>query len=379
MADYYEVLGVSRDATADEIKKAYRKMALKYHPDKNQGDESAEAKFKEVSAAYECLGDPEKRQMYDRYGEAGMAGAAGPGGMGGFGSMDEALRTFMGAFGGGGLDDMFGSFFGGGHMGGAAGVQGASKKMVLKLTFEEAATGVEKEVNVTNLAACDDCGGSGATSPDAVKTCQQCGGQGQVFQSRGFFSMSTICPVCHGAGKQITDPCKKCRGQGRSKKKERITVKVPAGVDDGMRLRLAGKGDAGEAGGPAGDLYVYLKVDQHSLFQRHGDDLHLELPLGFADAALGCKKEIPTMGGQAKITIPEGTQHGKIFRVRGHGMPNVHGQGKGDLLVTAALETPTKLNARQRELLEEFGKLEEMNNVPRKKSFLEKIKGFFGE
>ncbi|MBS0622419.1 MAG: molecular chaperone DnaJ [Verrucomicrobia bacterium] len=387
MTDYYEVLGVSKEASVDEVKKAYRKMALKYHPDRNKGDSESEKKFKQVSEAYEVLSDDNKRKMYDAYGAEGLSGAAGAGGMGGMGgfsSMDEALRTFMGAFGGGGggrgghgLDSIFGSFFGGEEREGGP-QQGASKKISIEVTFEEAAQGVEKEVMITNFSECSSCEGRGAAKADGVRSCAQCGGQGQVFQSRGFFSMSSTCPSCGGEGRVITDPCRTCRGQGRVKEKQKVVVKIPAGVDEGMRLRLAGKGDSGERGGPPGDLYVYLHLKAHEIFQRRGDDLLLELPIGFAEAGLGCKKEIPTLTGHARIVIPEGTQTGKVLRVRSEGFPNVHGHGKGDLLVTVSVETPTKLSEQQRELLRQFGELEGPANHPKNQTFLEKLKGLFG-
>ncbi|MGE3954662.1 MAG: molecular chaperone DnaJ [Parachlamydiales bacterium] len=376
MADYYEILGIARGASAEEIKKAYRKQALKYHPDKNAGDSEAEKRFKEISQAYEVLSDPQKRELYDRYGEEGVAAGAGMGP--GFGSMDEALRTFMGAFGGGGLDSIFDTFFGGGPGGAMMGRPGASKKITLDLSFEEAAKGLDKEITLSNYVECETCDGSGAARPDAVKVCQQCGGAGQVVQSRGFFSMSAVCPTCRGEGRIITEPCGTCKGKGRSKEKQKVKVHIPAGVDDGMRMKVSGKGDAGEGGGPPGDLYVFIRVAEHPLFKREGDDLHLDLPLGFAEAALGTTKEIPTLDKTAKIHIPEGTQAGKILRVKGGGMPNVHGRGAGDLLVHVQVETPTGLNERMRELLKEFGELEGSAQHPRKKGFMDKVKSFLG-
>ncbi|MDR3624249.1 MAG: molecular chaperone DnaJ [Chlamydiales bacterium] len=386
MSGYYEILGVTKSATQEEIKKAYRKKALQYHPDKNPGDASAEGRFKEVSEAYEVLSDEKKREIYDRYGKEALKGAGAGAGAGqrGFASMDEALRTFMGAFGGSGADSIFDSFFGGGGagghpFGGSPMHQGASKKVNIRLSFEEAAKGVEKELAITNYVSCSTCDGSGASSPSAVKQCTKCHGSGQVVQNRGFFNMSTTCPQCHGEGKIITDPCKECQGAGRTKEKRKVKAQIPAGVDTGMRLKLSGYGDAGEGGGPPGDLYVFIQVDAHDVFKRHGDDLTLELPIGFSEAALGCKKEIPTLFASCRITIPEGTQSGKVLRVRGEGFPNVHGQGKGDLLLTIIVETPTKLSDKQKELLEEFGKLEGIHNHPNKKSFMEKIKSFFSE
>jgi molecular chaperone DnaJ len=380
MADYYEILGVTRGATADEIKKAYRKNALKYHPDKNQGDPEAEKRFKEISEAYEVLSDDQKRQMYDRYGKEGVQGAAGAGARG-FSSMDDALRTFMGAFGGQGGDSIFESFFGGGfgQGGGRSSVrQGASKRANITITFEEAARGADKELSITNLEACETCKGRGSSSPSGIKTCSRCGGQGQVFEQRGFFSMSMPCPQCHGEGQMITDPCKDCHGEGVVKKKQRVKVHIPPGVDTGMRMKMAGYGDAGRGGGPAGDLYVSITVKPHEVFQREGDDILLELPISFTEAALGCKKEVPSIfEHSARLTIPEGTQSGKVFRIRNEGFPNVHGSGKGDLLVRIFVETPTKLTNEQKDLLEAFGKLEGPNNLPQKKGFLDKLKGLF--
>jgi molecular chaperone DnaJ len=383
MSDYYEILGISRSATPDEIKKAYRKSALKYHPDRNPGDAQAEKKFKEISEAYEILSDEKKRQIYDQYGADALKGAgmggAGMGGHAGFSSMEEALRTFMGAFGGGGGgggESIFDSFFG--FESDDAERQGASKKMNLSITFEEAMKGVEKEAALTNYITCSKCDGSGAASSDAVKKCNRCRGSGQIHQSRGFFSMTSVCPQCHGKGKTITDPCSDCHGDGRVKSKQHITIKVPPGVDTGMRLRMGGYGDAGEGGGAPGDLYVFLTVEPHSIFQREGDDVFVELPLSFSEAALGCKKELPTPhGGSCRISIPEGTQHGKTLRVKGEGAPNVHGRGKGDMLVKVSVETPVSLSDKQKDLLRQFGELEKEQNSPRKRSFFDKIKVFF--
>lgn len=386
MSDYYSTLGISKGASQDEIKKAYRKLALKYHPDKNPGDKEAEKSFKKISEAYEVLSDDQKRRMYDQYGpdafQAGGMGGAGH--AGGFSSMEEALRTFMGAFGGGGGghgggESIFDSFFGFDTDPSTAGMrQGASKKMNLSISFEEAIRGAEKEAAITNYVNCPTCDGSGAANPSAVKTCSQCGGAGQINQTRGFFSMTTICPSCQGQGKRITEPCATCRGSGREKKKQEITIKIPPGVDNGMRLRMGGYGDAGEGGGPPGDLYVYITVRSHEIFERDGDDVRLELPISFTEAALGSKKELPTpTGGTARITIPEGTQSDKIFRVRGEGAPNVHGSGQGDLLVKVVIETPVGLSEKQKDLLKEFSKLEGTHNSPRSRTFFDKLKSFF--
>lgn len=383
MSDFYETIGVAKNASQDEIKKAYRKQALKYHPDRNKGNAEAEKKFKEISEAYEILSDEKKRQIYDQYGAEALHGAGGMGGggpHGGFSSMEEALRTFMNAFGGGGGGGggIFDSFFGHDSEEGSGYNQGASKKMNLSLSFEEAIKGVEKEVQLTNYATCNTCQGSGAASANAIKTCSRCKGHGQVHQSRGFFSMTSLCPQCHGKGKTITTPCTDCQGMGRKKQKQRISIKVPPGVDNGMRLRMSGYGDVGEGGGPPGDLYVFISVEPHSVFEREGDDVILELPVTFTEAALGLKKELPTpRGSSCRISIPEGTQTGKILRVKDEGAPNVHGRGNGDLLVKIVVETPVALSDKQKELLKKFSELESERNSPRKRSFFDKIKVFF--
>lgn len=383
MTDFYKTLGVSREATQDEIKKAYRKLAVQYHPDKNSGSAEAEKKFKEVSEAYEVLSDENKRRMYDQYGQDAFraGGPSGFGGAGGFSSMDEALKTFMGAFGGRGGDSIFESFFGGGFESGGRSSyaqQGASKKVSITISFIEAAKGVEKEIIVSNYVNCKKCAGKGAESSSDIQNCSTCRGSGQVHHNRGFFSMSSTCPDCHGAGKVIKRPCSECQGSGKIKDKQKVKVPIPAGVDNGMRLKMAGYGDAGENGGPNGDLYVMINVKEDEIFIRDGDDVLVELPLSFAEAAIGCKKEIPTpLSGTYRIAIPEGTQSGKILKVRGEGLPNVHGQGRGDLLVKVSLETPINLSDKQKKLLEEFAKLDEPRNSPRKKTFFDKIKAFF--
>lgn len=388
MKDYYATLGISRDASAEEIKKAYRKKALECHPDRNPGDAHAEKEFKAVSEAYEALSDENRRRIYDQYGEDGLKGGGMGGGggfhAGGFSSMEEALRTFMGAFGGGGGGGggIFDSFFGGG--GGFDGSEsprkGASKKVNIAVSFEEAARGIEKEIAIANYITCSDCSGSGAKSKAAIKTCGACQGKGQIFQNRGFFSMTSTCPNCQGVGQVITDPCKACGGAGRTKDRQRIKIRIPAGVDSGMTLKMNGYGDAGEAGGPAGDLYVAITVEPHDIFVRQGDDVLLETPISFTEAALGCKKELPTpLGETVRLTIPEGVQTGKILRASGKGFPNVHGRGSGDLLVQVNVETPVKLNAKQKELLQALAEAEAPQNQPQKKTFFEKIKVFFSE
>lgn len=380
MADYYETLEVARDSSIDEIKKAYRKKALKFHPDKNPGDPDAEKRFKEISEAYEILGDEKKRQLYDRHGKAAFTGGAAGGHPGGYASMDEALRTFMDAFGGTGVDSLFETYFGGGGGGGASRMhrQGASKRVNITITFEEAAKGVDKELVITNYVSCKSCHGRGASTPQGIKKCPRCGGHGQVHEQRGFFSMSMACPECQGEGQVITDPCKTCHGHGVTKEKQHVKVHIPAGVDSGMRLKMSGYGDAGQGGGPAGDLYVFITVSPHEIFVREGNDVILDLPITFTEAALGCKKEVPSLTGHTcRITIPEGTQNGKIFRVKGEAFPNVHGQGKGDLLVKIFVETPTKLTDEQKQLLKQFGELEGPSNQPKQKGFLDKIKSLF--
>lgn len=386
--DFYATLGVARDASPEEIKKAYRKKALQCHPDRNPDNPKAEAEFKQISEAYEVLSDENRRRVYDQYGEEGLRGASmGGGGFpggGGFSSMEEALRTFMGAFGGarggGGEESIFDSFFGGGGSHEEEVRKGASKKATIKITFLEAAKGTEKELAITNYITCETCNGSGAKSRASIKTCSTCQGKGQVYQSRGFFSMSSTCPHCGGAGQIIADPCKNCSGAGRVKEKQRIKVRIPAGVDNGMRLKMAGYGDAGEGGGPSGDLFVYIEVQPHEAFTREGDDVYLDLPITFIEASLGAKKEVPTPFGEpVRIQIPDGTQNGKLLRVSGKGFPNVHGQGHGDLLIRIAVETPVKLTEKQKDLLREFEKIESPHNHPRKKTFLDKLKDFFSE
>ncbi len=389
MEDFYSTLGISRGATPDEIKKAYRKKALECHPDRNPNDPKAAEKFKRISEAYEVLSDDQKRKIYDQYGEEGLRGAGGMGGggfHGGFSSMEEALRTFMGAFGGGGGahggESVFDSFFGGGGFEQSASdaKKGASKKITIKITFEEAAKGTEKEVSITNYVNCSACKGIGAKSKSSIKTCPTCQGQGQVYQSRGFFSMSSVCPHCQGSGQKISDPCSTCNGSGRTKDKQRISIKIPAGVDSGMRLKMSGYGDAGIMGGSPGDLFVDIEVEPHETFHREGDDVYIDLPITFTEAALGSQKTVPTPFGEScKIQIPEGTQNGKILRVSGQGFPNVHKRGQGDLMIRISVETPVRLSEKQKALLKSFEELEAPQNHPRRKTFFDKVKSFFSE
>lgn len=378
MTDFYKILEVNKDASTAEIKKAYRKKALKYHPDKNPNNPEAEKKFKEVSEAYEALSNPEKRRIYDQYGKAGLSGQGGFSSAG-FSSMEEALRTFMDAFGGGGGGSIFESFFGGGFEKEERNVQGSSKQMSITITFEEAAKGSVKEVIISNLKKCETCLGSGAFSKSDIHTCSACRGKGQIFQSRGFFSMSSTCPNCHGAGKIIARPCQDCSGQGLVRKKMKVKIKIPAGINDSMRIKMRGYGDDSEGSGPSGDLYVVVYVKPHDTFTRKADDVYIDLPLTFTEAALGAKKEVPNiLKENLKITVPEGTQPGKILRIKSKGFPNVHSpQIKGDLLVKINVEIPVKLTQDQKEILKRFEKTETPANYPKKKSFFEKIRSFF--
>ncbi len=374
--NFYDVLGVAKNASQEEIKKAYRKQALKYHPDKNSGDQKASDTFKKVSEAYEVLSDENKRKIYDQYGEEGVNAQANQRGGAGFSSMEEALRTFMGAFGGG--SSQFDSFFGGQGPQQQYAQQGANKKIQVTVSFAEAAKGVTKEAIVTNDVTCSQCGGSGAATPSDIKHCATCKGAGQIHQTRGFFSMSTTCPHCHGSGSVITKACTGCHGAGKIKTKQNIKIQIPAGVDSGMRLKMNGYGDSGENGGPPGDLYVYITVTPHEVFKREGDDLIIELPISFTDAALGAKKDIPTLDtNNYRLTIPEGSQSGKVLRVRTQGFPNVHGNARGDLLIHLKVETPVNLSPEQKKLLEEFSATEKPQNSPQTKSFLDKIKALF--
>lgn len=379
--DYYQVLGVAKNATQEEIKKAYRKLAVTYHPDKNQGDKEAEKKFQEISAAYEVLGDEKKRETYDRFGADAVNGQGGFGGQYGS-SMEDALHTFMNAFGQGRGGSIFESFFGfesQGSEGGKYAQQGASKQISLSLSFEEAAKGVEKTALIQVAQNCETCKGSGAKSASDIQTCPTCKGTGHIQQSRGFFTMSGTCPTCSGSCEIIKNPCGTCHGHGQVKTKKQVQLNIPAGVDNGMRLRMPGLGDAGLHGGPNGDLYVVIKVEPHDVFIREGDDIYLDLPISFVEASLGMKKEIPTLlSGSYKLVIPEGTQNGKILKIKGEGFTNVHSKSKGSLLVRIHVEVPVNLNEEQKDLLRKFQQIESPSNLPKKKNFFEKIASFLG-
>jgi molecular chaperone DnaJ len=374
--DFYEILGVAKNASEDDIKKAYRKLAMKYHPDRNQGDKAKEAeeKFKEAKEAYEMLSDPQKRAAYDQYGHAGVdpnmrGGAGGPEGFGGFAD----------AFG-----DIFGDIFGGQRGGGARGgrqvYRGSDLSYAMDISLEEAANGKDAQIRIPSWEDCDTCGGSGAKPGTSAKTCSTCNGAGVVQMRQGFFSVQQTCPHCHGSGKIIPEPCGTCHGQGRVKKNKTLEIKIPAGIDDGMRIRSAGNGEPGRNGGPPGDLFIEIRLRKHDLFERDGDDLHCQVPVSITTAALGGEIAVPTLQGKATIDIPEGTQHGKTFRLRGRGIKGVRSSYPGDLYCHVAVETPVKLTEHQRKLLKE---LEESfqkgghKHSPNDKGWFEKAKAFF--
>ncbi|WP_298183565.1 molecular chaperone DnaJ [uncultured Pseudomonas sp.] len=370
--DFYEVLGVERGVSEAELKKAYRRLAMKHHPDRNPDDKASEEKFKEANEAYEVLSDAAKRSAYDQYGHAGvdpqMGGGGGPGG-----------ANFSDIFG-----DVFSDFFGGGggRGGGRGGAQrGSDLRYTLELDLEEAVRGTTVTIRVPTLVNCKPCDGSGAKKGTTPVTCTTCGGIGQVRMQQGFFSVQQTCPRCHGQGKMITDPCGSCHGHGRVEEHKTLSVKVPPGVDTGDRIRLTGEGEAGAMGGPAGDLYVVVNVREHAIFQRDGKHLYCEVPISFADAALGGELEVPTLDGRVKLKIPEGTQTGKMFRLRGKGVAPVRGGGAGDLMCKVAVETPVKLGKRQRELLDEFRKTLEgdSSHSPKANGWFEGVKRFFGD
>ncbi len=372
--DFYEILGLNRDASDDDIKKSYRKLAMKFHPDRNPDSKESEEKFKEAKEAYEILSTPDKRRAYDAYGHAGVNPQVG-GGPGGFGA---DAGGFSEAFG-----DIFGEIFGGagGRRGGGQQVyRGSDLRYNMEISLEQAARGTETKIRIPALEACAVCSGTGARPGTKAKTCHTCNGVGQVRMQQGFFSIQQACPTCHGTGKVIPEPCTACDGVGRVKQHKTLSVKIPAGVDDGDRIRLTGEGEAGVNGGPPGDLYVVVQLKPHAVFQRDGADLHCEMPISFTVAALGGEISIPTLDGEAKIKIPAETQSGQTFRLRGKGIKPIRQTSRGDLMCRIAIETPVRLTDRQKELLRE---LEEISikdgdkHNPRAKGFMDKVKDFF--
>ena len=384
--DYYDILGVSKNATDDELKKAYRKLAMKYHPDRNKDDKEAEVRFKEAGEAYEALGNAQKRAAYDRMGHAafeqGNGASAGGGGFGGFGGFQQGnTADFEDMF-----SDLFGDVFGGGRRGGAgqggqqsSRLRGSDLRYNLAISLEDAFKGKTVQVKVPTAVACKKCDGSGAKPGTKPQTCGTCGGVGQVRMQQGFFSMARTCPDCGGSGQVIKEKCPDCRGQGRVEETKNIQVKIPAGVDEGTRIRLSGEGEAGLRGGETGDLYIFIDIKPHTLFERHGQDLLVEMPVDITKAALGGQLEVPTIdGGRIKINIPEGTQPEQQFRVKGKGMPTQRGMGRGDLYVNASIEIPSQLNKEQKSLLEQLAKsLDQKKNTPKAASFTDKIKKFW--
>jgi molecular chaperone DnaJ len=375
--DYYEVLGVSKNASEADLKKAYRRAAQKYHPDRNPDNKEAEEKFKECKEAWEVLSDSQKRAAYDQFGHAGvdpsMGGGYGPAGAG-------AGASFSDIFG-----DVFGDIFGGARTGGGGGqrvYRGSDLRYNLELSLEDAVAGTTVKIRVPTLVVCDSCGGSGAKKGSSPTTCTTCGGHGQVRMQQGFFSLQQTCPRCHGQGTIITDPCQSCHGKGRVEERKTLSVKVPAGVDTGDRIRLAGEGEAGEAGGPPGDLYVQVHVKEHPIFKREENHLFCEVPIGFVTAALGGELEVPTLDGRVNLKIPPETQSGRMFRMRGKGVKPVRGGPTGDLICKVTVETPVKLNKRQKELLREFAsEVEEggSRHSPQHTSWLDGVKKFFDD
>ncbi len=376
-ADYYQLLGVSRDADSDALKKAYRKLAVKYHPDKNPGNPEAEAKFKEVSEAYEVLKDADKRAAYDRYGhDAFKAGGMGNAAGGAGGGFHDPFEMFREAFGGGGgiFEDLFGG--GGGRSAGGA-QHGSDLRYDLEITLEQAAEGTEKEIRYNRAVSCKHCSGSGAEPGSKKVTCPTCGGAGQVSSNRGFISFRQVCPDCQGIGQKIEKPCSHCHGEGRVMERSTVKIRIPAGVYTGAKLRSAGKGEAGHMGGQSGDLYIIIHVAEHELFERHEDDLFCEIPIKFTLAALGGSIQVPTLFEKGTLKIPAGTQSGTTFRLRNHGMPHLRGGGKGDLLIRVHVEVPTKLSKEQSKKLEDYAEACGDPANPVSKSFLEKAKKFF--
>jgi molecular chaperone DnaJ len=373
--DYYEVLAVSRTATEDEVKRSYRKLAVKYHPDKNPDDPHSEEKFKELGEAYDVLIDADKRAAYDRFGHAAFAQGS-PGRGGGFHDPFDIFREVFGGGGGGG--GIFETFFGGGATADREGRQrGSDLRYDMQITLEEAAFGVDKEIEVRKLDTCAKCSGKGAEPGSRTINCPNCGGRGQVISSRGFFQVSQTCPRCRGVGQIIEKPCSACAGEGRAENTSRIKLQIPPGIADGSRLRSSGNGEAGIRGGAAGDLYVVIHIKEHPIFQREEDNLYCEVPVSFTLAALGGEIAVPTLEGKANLKVPAGTQSGQVFKLRGKGVVNVNARDRGDLLARLLVEVPSRLNSEQRQKLEEFAALCGEENTPLHKSFFDRAKEFF--
>jgi molecular chaperone DnaJ len=371
--DYYEVLGVQRDASEADIKKAYRRLAMKFHPDRNPGDQTAEAQFKEVKEAYEVLSDDAKRAAFDRFGHAGVDGMRGGGGGGGGGF--DPRDAFGDIFG-----EVFGDIFGAGRRGRSQVFRGADLRYELELDLEQAVFGDEIDIEFTTLAECAECSGSGSAKGSTPTTCETCRGAGQVRMQQGFFTVQQTCPRCQGRGQVVSDPCGECRGQGRVRREKKLAVKIPAGVDTGDRIRLAGEGEAGRNGGSAGDLYVEVHVREHAIFQRDGSHLSCEVPVSFARAALGGSIEVPTLDGNVQIKVPPETQSGRVFRLREKGIKPVRGGSKGDLFCRVVVETPVNLSREQKELLEQFEESLQQDakrHRPREETWLDGVKRFF--
>jgi len=366
--DYYEILGVVKTASDQEIKAAYRKLAVKHHPDKNSGDKGSEEKFKEAAEAYAVLSDSEKRARYDRFGHAGVGAGAGGGFDPGYTNIEDIFDLFG-----------FGDVFGGGGRGSArrsAAQRGSDLRYDLEITLEEAATGKSEQMRIPRLETCEECEGKGAAKGTAPETCTTCEGSGQVRYQQGFFSVARVCGSCRGSGKIIKTPCPNCRGEGRVEKSKNLDVKIPAGVETGSRLRIIGEGEGGIGGGPAGDLYVVIHVAEHENFERQGANLYASVPVSFAQAALGAEIDVRTLDGEEKLKVPAGTQTGTVFRLKGHGLPNLGGRGKGDLFVAVSLVTPKTLTREQRKILEQLAEIEDTDFAD--ESFMDKVRNIFG-
>jgi molecular chaperone DnaJ len=371
--DYYEVLSVSRDANDQELKTSYRKLAMQYHPDRNPDDATAEEKFKECSEAYQVLSDPEKRAAYDRYGHTAFQNGGGGGNPftgGGFGGAQDLGDIF---------GDLFGEMFnmGGGNRRATRQQRGRDLKFDMKLEFEEAVFGVEREITIRRAEACEDCRGTGSAAGKQPETCQQCGGRGQIRSQQGFFSVARTCPICSGTGSVIRTPCTTCKGDSRVTREHKILVKVPAGVETDTRIRYSGEGEAGRFGGPAGDFYVVLDVKAHKFFERDGDDLHCVIPISFPQAALGTDLELETLDGVETIKVPEGTQSGREIKLRGKGVPHLNSHGKGDLIVEVRVQTPSKLTKQQKDLLKQLSETISVENTPASRGIFDKVKEIF--